>query len=390
MSDVELRAARLATRARNAFGRAPAGVWAAPGRVNLLGEHTDYNDGFVLPVAVDREALAAVAPRGDGLLRCRSTDLPGGVEVPVAELAPGRVRGWPAYAAGVVWAVRELGVAVPGLEVLVSSDVPIGGGLSSSAALEASVALAIADLVGAQLTRTELARAAQRAETEVVGAPVGVMDQLAALLGRADRALLIDCRALSVTPLPLRLHRAGLRLVVIDTRVQHAHAGGEYARRRQTCQAAAARLGVPALRDATLEQVQERLSGELQRCARHVVTENARVLMAADLLRRGLDQAGDEDLRALRDLFAASHASMRDDFRISSSELDLAVETAGRGGALAARMTGGGFGGSAVAVVPDREVSSLAATVSSAFADAGFREPAVFPVQPSDGARRVL
>ncbi|MDP9431137.1 MAG: galactokinase, partial [Actinomycetota bacterium] len=362
-------------------------VWAAPGRVNLLGEHTDYNDGFVLPVALDREVLAAVAPRDDGRLRCRSTDLPGEADLPVAELGPGRVQGWTAYVTGVVWALREAGVPVPGLDVLISSDVPVGAGLSSSAALEASVALAVADLAGADLSRLDLAVAARRAETDVVGAPVGIMDQVAALLGRAGCALLLDCRSLQVTPVPLHLSAAGLRLLVIDTRVAHAHAGGEYATRRRACEAAAAELGVPALRDASLEQVQQRLTGDLQRCARHVVTENARVLAAADLLAG--EPAGQRDLGGLGALFAASHASMRDDFRISCPELDLAVESAVRAGAVAARMTGGGFGGCAVALVPDAVAASLAAAVSDAFAAAGFRGPAVFEVEPSDGARRV-
>ncbi len=184
------------------------------------------------------------------MLRCRSTDLPGGADLAVADLGPGRVSGWPAYVAGVVWALREAGVDVPGLDVLVSSDVPVGAGLSSSAAVEAAVALAVAEVAGARLDRRDLVRAAHRAETEVVGAPVGVMDQVAALLGREGCALLLDCRSLDLRAVPLPLDAAGLRLVVVDTRVAHAHAGGEYAARRRACQAAAAELGVAALRDA--------------------------------------------------------------------------------------------------------------------------------------------
>ncbi len=390
MSALEQRAAALEAAAREAFGRSPDGVWAAPGRVNLLGEHTDYNDGFVLPVALDRRALAAVAVRDDGRLRCRSLELPGELDLPVTELGPGRVHGWVAYVAGVVWALREAGVDPPGLDVLLTSDVPVGAGLSSSAALEGSVALAVADLCGADgLSRMDLAVAARRAETDVVGVPVGIMDQAAALLGRAGCALLLDCRSLEVTAVPLHLAQAGLRVVVVDTRVVHAHANGEYAARRRACEAAAAKLGVAALRDAALQQVEERLSGELRRCARHVVTENARVLAAADLLRDGLGNRDARGLDELGDLFTASHASMRDDFRISCPELDVAVEEAGRAGAVAARMTGGGFGGCAVALVPDAVVASLAGAVSDAFAAAGFREPAVFEVEASDGASRV-
>ncbi|MDP9408402.1 MAG: galactokinase, partial [Actinomycetota bacterium] len=228
MSDVGRRAEALRGVLADATGREVTGVWAAPGRVNLLGEHTDYNDGFVLPAAIDREALVAVALRDDDVVTCRSLDLPGEVTARVGELGPGAVDGWAAYPLGVVWALREAGVAVPGLDLAVGSDVPVGAGLSSSAALEAAVALAVADLTSAALSRSDLAVACRRAETDVVGAPVGIMDQMAALQGHAGAALLLDCRSLEVQPVPLHLDELGLQLLVVDTRVSHAHASGEY------------------------------------------------------------------------------------------------------------------------------------------------------------------
>ena len=382
MSGVAGRADDLARAFAEQAGRAPDGVWAAPGRVNLHGEHTDYNDGFVLPAAIDRETLAAVGVRDDELVTCRSRDLPGGAAVRVAELVPGAADGWAAYVLGVVWALREAGVDVPGLDVLVGSDVPVGAGLSSSAALEAAVALAVAELAGADLSRSELAVACRRAETDVVGAPVGIMDQMAALHGRAGAALLLDCRSLDVRPVELHLADLGLKLLVVDTRVSHAHASGEYGARRRACEEGAAALGVAALRDATLEAVEQRLDGEPQRCARHVVTENARVHDVAAALAAG-------DVPALGELFAASHASMRDDFRISCPELDVTVEAAVAAGAAAARMTGGGFGGCAVALVAPDRVGAVEQAVARTFAARGWREPRAFEVSAADGARRV-
>jgi len=382
VSGVRERGGVLATTFRHRTGALPDGVWAAPGRVNLIGEHTDYNDGFVLPVAIDREVLAAVRVRDDRTVTCTSLDLPGGVTVSLDEIGPEAVNGWPSYVLGVLWALGEDGVPVPGLDVLVASDVPIGAGLSSSAALEAAVCLAIVDLVGAGLDRTSMAVACRRAETEVVGAPVGVMDQMVSLHGREGAALLLDCRSLQRRAVPLGLDEAGLVLLVMDTRIHHAHATGQYAHRRATCEQAAEALGVPALRDARLVDVQERLTGEQLRCARHVVTEDDRVLETV----RALETA---DVPALGALFAASHRSLRDDFRISCPELDVAVESAVRGGALAARMTGGGFGGCAIALVPSIDQAGVARTVAEAFAASGFAAPDVFAVRASSGAAQV-
>jgi len=366
-------------------GREPDGVWSAPGRVNLIGEHTDYNDGFVLPVAVDRGCRASVSRRDDGLLRCWSVQLGKGAQSPVAELVAGVTEGWSAYVLGVAWALREAGVPVPGADVVVDSDVPAGAGLSSSAALECAVGLALCELAGVQVDRTVLALAGQRAENEVVGAPVGMMDQMASVHGRAGSAVLLDCRTRQVRAVPLPLRELGLALVVVDTRVTHAHATGGYAARRRACVEAAGVLGVAALRDASREQV-EAAAGELgeERLhrARHVVSENARVLAAVRALETG-------DVAALGPLMAASHASLRDDFEVSVVELDTAVEAALDAGAVGARMTGGGFGGSAVALVPLDLVPAVAERARAAALSADLRRPDVYVVTPSDGARRL-
>ena len=365
-------------------GAPPDGVWAAPGRVNLIGEHTDYNDGHVLPVAIDLSCLVAARRRPDPVLELRSLQAGATGPLSLERLGPGRLQGWSAYAAGTAWALQQAGVDVPGADVLLSSDVPSGAGLSSSAALECAVGLALCDLAGGRLDPAALALAGQRAEVEVVGAPVGVMDQLASVHGRADAAVLVDCRSLAVTPVPLGLAQLRLRLVVVDTRVTHAHATGGYGDRRRARERAAALLGVPALRDATLEQVEtaEVLDDELRRRARHVVTEDARVLETVAALERG-------DVDALGRLLAASHASLRDDFEVSSPELDTAVAAACEGGAAAARMTGGGFGGSVIALVPPERIADVERRCVAAAATAGHPTPVVRQVEPSAGAARV-
>jgi galactokinase len=372
-------------------GRAPEGVWFAPGRVNLIGEHTDYSDGFVLPIAIDRGVLVAAARRGDRRLRCWSAQEAGELDVELAALGPGGVEGWSAYPAGVAWALGQEGVAGVGADLLVDGDVPAGAGLSSSAALECASALALADLAreGGGAARpadpVELARLARRAEVEAVGVPCGVMDQMASMLARAGHALFLDTRSLATEHLPLALEPAGLRLLVIDTRAPHRLVSGAYAERRTAVEAAARALGVAALRDATVEQVEaaaEELGEPGRRRALHVVTENARVLRAVELLRSGkLDRLGP--------LLAASHASLRTDFEVSCPELDTAVDAAVDAGSVGARMTGAGFGGSALALVPDARVEQVAAAVPAAFAAAGFRAPEILQVRLEGGARRV-
>jgi galactokinase len=376
---------RVAAAFRERTGRDPEGVWAAPGRVNLIGEHTDYNDGFVLPAAIDRLVRVAAARSDGGRLRLWSLQAEPPADLVLAEVGPGRVDGWAAYPAGVAWALGAAGVEVGGADLVVDGDVPAGSGLSSSAALECATATALADLHGAGLDRPALAALARRAENEVVGVPSGAMDQMVSMLGRAGHALFLDTRSLESEQVPLALEAAGLRLVVVDTRAGHRLVDDAYADRRAACEAAAATLGVAALRDATIDQV-EAAAADLGdpglRRARHVVTENARVLAAVELLRAGqLDRLGP--------LLAASHASLRDDYEVSSPELDTAVDAALAAGAVGARMTGAGFGGSAIALVPADLVGRVADQVGRAFAAAGFGPPEVTAVTPSDGARRL-
>lgn len=370
------------------YGAEPDGVWAAPGRVNLIGEHTDYNDGFVMPFALPHVTIAAVARREDGVLRLHSADVPGGlVELRVDELAPGSDKDWTAYPAGVVWALREAGHPVTGADVHLTSTVPSGAGLSSSAALEVVVALALNDLCALGLKGWQLARLCQRAENVYVGAPTGIMDQTASACCEAGHALFLDTRDLSQRQIPFDLAGRGLRLLVVDTQVKHAHSDGEYGKRRAGCEKGAALLGVDALRDvayddldAALEQLGD--EEEVRRLVRHIVTENQRVERVVSLLESG-------DPRAIGPVLTEGHASLRDDFRISCPELDLVVDTSLNAGALGARMTGGGFGGSAIVLTEETEVPALTKSLEDAFARAGFTTPRIFEAVPSAGARRL-
>ncbi|MEU7073733.1 galactokinase [Streptomyces narbonensis] len=369
------------------YGAAPDGVWAAPGRVNLIGEYTDFNDGFVLPLALPHTAVAAVSRRDDGILRLHSADIDGGiVQLHVEELEPLSGGGWAAYPAGVVWALREAGHPVTGADVHLASTVPTGAGLSSSAALEVVTALALDDLFGLGITRPELARLAQRAENAFVGVPCGVMDQMASACAEEGHALHLDTRDLSYRQVPFDLAREGLRLLVVDTRVKHALGDGAYAERRAGCEAGARALGVRALRDVSSVHLPESLallSGEtVLRYVRHVVTDNARVERVISLLDAG-------DTRAVGPVLTEGHASLRDDLRVSCPELDLVVEAANAAGALGARMTGGGFGGSAVVLVDTGRAEAVAAAVGKAFAEAGYTAPGIFPAVPAGGARRL-
>ncbi|WP_244501253.1 galactokinase [Streptomyces sp. TP-A0874] len=381
-------AERVSAAFRELYGTAPEGVWAAPGRVNLIGEHTDYNDGFVLPLALPQTARAAVARRADGLLRLHSSDVPGGpVELSLDRLGGRPDRGWAGYPAGVVWALREAGHPVTGADVHIESTVPTGAGLSSSAALEIATALALSDLFGLGLSRLELARLGQRAENTFVGVPCGIMDQTASACCTRGHVLHLDTRELTSRQVPFDLAAAGMRLLVIDTRVRHALADGAYAARRASCEEGARALGVPALRDVDSAELRSALGrladGTVRRRVRHVVTENQRVAETVARLEAGA-------IRAIGPLLNEGHASCRDDFEVSCPELDLAVGAAGRAGALGARMTGAGFGGSAVALVEEEDAGRVAEAVAEAFATAGHREPRVFSAVPSAGARRLL
>jgi galactokinase len=369
------------------YGRCPDVVWSAPGRANLIGEHTDYNDGFVLPFAISERTVVAAARRGDDTVQVTSTSYPAGVGlVGLHRVVPGRATGWSAYPLGVAWAIAQVRrlPRFPGVDLLIDSEVPAGGGLSSSAALEMAVAGALADLWGLDLTVPELARAGQRAENEFVGAPTGIMDQYASLLGQPDAAVFLDCRTLEARSVPLRLAPAGLALVLADTGERHAHAAGGYAARRASCEKAARQLGVPALRDVEttdLPRIEGELDEETFRRVRHVVTENARVKATVAALEAGA-------MKTVGRHLTASHRSMRDDYEITTPALDLAVEAAVSAGALGARMTGGGFGGSTITLIDARRVPALRAAFEDAFAAAGLTPPRVSIVTPGPGARK--
>jgi galactokinase len=358
----------------------PALVASAPGRVNLIGEHTDYNGGLCLPLALPQRTTVTLLPRTDDTLRLSSAQEDGVWEGRVED----RPDGWAAYVAGVVQALRDDGHDVPGFEASIDSEVPLGAGLSSSAALECSVATALAALLRLDLAdrgvRRDLASACIRAENDFVGAPTGGMDQTVAMLAEPGHALLLDFADGSATPVELPLDDAGLVLLVIDTRVSHALTDGSYGNRRTESAEAATALGVATLRDADAAQVAGLDDPVLRRRARHVVTENLRVLAAVGAI-------ADRSWDVLAETLDASHTSMRDDFEISCAELDLAVESARTAGALGARMTGGGFGGSAVALVPRAAVDAVETSVTRAFADAGFRDPAYLLATPGDAAR---
>jgi galactokinase len=364
----------------------PAGVWSAPGRVNLIGEHTDYNDGFVLPFAIAARTSVAVVLTEEPLLRMRSVQQPtGDVSVSLGELRPGTPGGWAAYVAGVVWAAREAGHDVSGLDVLVDGRVPLGSGLSSSHALECAIASALNDLLGYGLGPNDLARLSQVTENAFVGAPTGLMDQLASLRCTKGNALFLDIRSLEGEQVPLDPASADLALLVVNTRVHHENADGAYGNRRATCEAAARILGVPALRDVVdVDDALARLATDEQRKrVRHIVTENQRVLDTAEALRG-------QEWAKVGALMTASHVSLRDDFEVSCDELDVTVESLLRSGALGARMTGGGFGGSAIALIPAHNVDVASASVVRAFADRGWGPPSPFVVTASAGARRDL
>ena len=359
-------------------------MWRAPGRVNLIGEHTDYNDGFALPFAIGAGVCVAAAVREDGILaltsRQQGEDV---VAVPVESLVPGKPGGWAAYPAGMAWALLSAGHPIGGASLAIDADLSAGAGLSSSAALECAVGLALAGLYQLEVPRAELAALGRRAENDFVGAPTGLMDQLAVLLCQAGHGLLLDCRTGAGTAVPLDTAAAGLGLLVIDTRARHELTGGEYGNRRHACEDAARAMGVQSLREVTDASVLSQLSDPvLIRRARHVITENRRVLDAAELLRAGhLDRIGP--------LLTASHSSLRDDFEVSWPEADAAVEAALGAGALGARMTGGGFGGSVIALVPAAATADVTAAVWATFARRGWRRPDIAPAEPSPGACRL-
>ncbi|WP_273845589.1 galactokinase [Rubrobacter calidifluminis] len=367
MREVEGRAAEAY---RERFDADPEVVASAPGRVNLIGEHTDYNGGFVLPCAIDRR-VAVAAGRGEGILYSADFD-------ETRPLTPEEKNSWADYPRGVAWALGEAGCAIGPFRAAFAGEVPRGSGLSSSAAIEAATALALGALFGLEVDRKDLARICQRAENEYVGVQSGIMDQYASLLCHEGAALLVDCRTLEAEDVPLDLEGAGLVLLVCDTRVERGLAGTGYNERRRSCEEAARRLGVRELRDTT-EGDLPKLSGELLRRARHVVTENGRVLEAARALRAG-------DYASFGRLMYASHASLRDDYEVSTPELDAFVECAREVGAPGARLTGAGFGGCAMALVEAGRAEALARRARERFSACGFREPLFYRFLPAPGA----
>jgi galactokinase len=368
-------------------------VWFAPGRANLMGEHTDYNEGSVLPFALAQGVTATATPRGDGLLVLRSKQVPDEpAAISLDSLAPGAVAGWAAYPAGVAWSLRAAGHDIAGASIDVDSDLPVGAGVSSSAALECSVALALCSLSGISVPRPKLAMIAKRAENEFVGAPTGIIDQSASLLCAEGHALLLDCGTLEMTQVPFRLAAAGMTALVIDTRVTHALVSGEYAARRAECEEAARLLSVPALGAATDPRVLDKLDDPLlRRRARHVITDSARARAIADVLSESPAEftANDEIYRFIGKLLVEGHASLRDDFEVSWPEADLAVDVAITAGAHGAKMIGGGFGGSVLALIPVERAGPVRAAVTEAFIACNRTPPEFLDATPSPPARRL-
>ncbi|MFF2085890.1 galactokinase [Nocardia sp. NPDC058176] len=370
--------------------------WIAPGRVNLIGEHTDYNDGFVLPIALSLGVVCAAGPRTDRSVRLTSAQRPGEVvEVAVDDLAAqrDRVPGWARYPLGVVHEFVCRGHPVTGVTLAIDGAVPIGAGLSSSAALCCAVTVALRDLFAPALTERALIEIAKAAENEFAGVPTGVLDQSASILCTAGHALFLDVRAFTAAAdpeavvaeqIPFDLGAAGLTLLVADTGHPHDLADGAYAERRAQCEAAAAALGVRALRDATEVDLTRLTDPLLRRRATHVVTENARVLAMVEQLRTGMDP------RAVGALLTASHRSLQADFEVSTPALDLAVAAAMDVGAYGARMVGGGFGGSVISLIDHDATERVIAGFAERFAASGLSAPWVFAVEPATGAHRLV
>ncbi len=382
----ELAKTRAVSAFKNGFGAAPEMLIRAPGRVNLIGEHTDYNDGFVLPCAIDRDTVVAIGASNNGQINVVASDFGSATDhfnpaVPIERTA----HEWANYVRGVAKFLAEKGCALPVVNMAIAGDVPLGSGLSSSASLEIAVGRALAEMAGYDIAPAELALLAQAAENQFVGCACGIMDQLISACGVAEHALLIDCRSLECTPVALP---GDIAVIIAHSGVRHAHAGGEYNDRRAQCEAAARHYGVAALRDLSAEALEMRRNGldDISfRRARHVVTENARTTAAALALRHG-------DLVQLGKLMAASHASMRDDFEITVPAVDrlaeiMAAPLNGNGGA---RMTGGGFGGCVVGVVPLALVQSVTDAIARHYDAPGGAPAEVFICQAATGASRLL
>jgi galactokinase len=355
--------------------------YAAPGRINLIGEHTDYNLGFALPIALPERTVVTYVPDDSTEVVVRSDREDGDVRIPL-DATPGDVAGWAGYVAGVMWALRGAGHRIKGGTMSITSDVEMGSGVSSSAALECAVLGAVATAAGLRIDRIELARIAQRAENDYVGAPTGMMDQLASLCGEPRKALMIDFLEPIVRPVAFDPDASDIALLLINSRAPHQHAGGEYASRRSSCERAAADLGVSSLREvqdrgvAVLAAVSDPVDA---RRARHVLTDNQRVLDVVAALE-------ESDFTAIGTLFNASQASMRDDFEITTEHIDLIADTAVRAGALGARMTGGGFGGCVIALAPAKAAERIADAIRDAVTHAGYNRPTIGRTRAGQGA----
>ncbi|MGC3020202.1 MULTISPECIES: galactokinase [unclassified Brevibacterium] len=417
----------LSTEFETLFGYAPLGCYRAPGRVNFIGEHTDYNNGFVLPIAIDRAVYVAIGRRpahnteeaDDGALgRNHSNDTGRGSAQPprcgesiriisdhrdesgervsgqftAAELTPGTLPGWLSHPAGVVDEIaKTTGTMVGGVDLYIESTVPVGAGLSSSHALEVAVLIALDEVFGLGLDDREKVLLTQRAENDFVGAPTGIVDQAASIMTEAGHALFLDCRDLSARQIPFDLDAEGLRLLVIDTHVSHSHSESGYGARRKTCEDVAALCGVESLRELADDVDLTGFTEEQRKRVRHVLAENARVRATVELLTDSRSSTGaDHDARvqAIGDLLVASHESLAHDYEVSCVELDAAVTAALGAGAIGARMIGGGFGGSAIALIDAAEVDAVGQAVTAAFAELGYRAPDIFAVSAGRGAGR--
>jgi galactokinase len=365
------------------YGRKPEVIAEAPGRVNLIGEHIDYSEGFVLPFAIADRTYAAIAARPDGLVRIASHQRKEKIfSIDIKDVKPGSKGDWEKYVLGVLW---SLGITT-GVDILVDGNVPGGAGLSSSAALECSVAVGLNTLLSLNKSLEDLARATQKAENDYVGMPCGIMDQSVSLMGQAGSALLLDCRDLSTELIPFNVAEAGLELLIIDTQAHHALVDGGYAERRASCESVAAKLGIPSMRHLSLELLEAERAKVTETefiRARHAVTEIARVQDAVAALRAS-------DFVTLGKLINASHVSLRDDYTVSCPELDVAVNAANDAGAIGARMFGGGFGGSALALIKASDLQMTREAVTAAFEKNGFKKPRFFTSLPSAGASAAL
>jgi len=360
----------------------PDVIASAPGRVNLIGEHIDYSQGFVLPFAISYRTTAQLRRRDDQIIRIRSMQrLDEVITTSISDLAPGSQGGWERYVLGVIWALG----AQEGVDIEIDGEVPLGAGLASSAALECAVAIGLNELFSLELGKKELALLTQKAENQYVGVPCGIMDQSVSLMAEAGSALLLDCRDLSTTLVPFDLAASGLELLIIDTQAHHALVDGEYAKRRQACESACSKLHISSLREIEISDLLARkqlLNVEEFMRAHHAVSEMARTLAAVEVLKR-------KDFVALGVLITQSHISLRDDYEISCPELNCAVDVSLSLGALGARMVGGGFGGSAIALAEQGQIEELKSAIAAAFTSAGYVEPRFFTSLPSEGAKVV-